>query len=118
MKLVRDNIPDIIRAEGREGEFYIAPNFEVKSRLFDKMAEELEEFAENPCLEEAADMLEVLLALVEIYGMDMQDVQRVAYKKSLTNGSFYRGLVIREPDDSDETWETAIIMRHPLKQGG
>ncbi len=117
MKLVRDNIPDIIQAEGREGEFYFAPNFEVKSRLFDKMTEELEEFGENPCLEEAADMLEVLLALVEIYDMDIEDVQRVAYKKSLTKGSFHRGLVFRESDDSDEMWETATVMRHPLKQG-
>lgn len=104
MKLVRDRIPDIIRSFNREGEFYIAPGDEFRSRLFDKLTEEIEEFIVTPSLEEAADILEVFKAIVEIHDMEMIDVCRAARDKELTNGAFDRGLVFREPEDTDDEW--------------
>ena len=63
MKLVRDKIPNIIEESGKECEYHTATYDEYKLSLYAKMQEELGEFIESPCAEEAADMYEVLRAI-------------------------------------------------------
>ena len=60
MKLVRDRIPEIIIEDGRKPIYHIADADEYKRELCKKVTEELSEFQERPCLEEAADLLEVV----------------------------------------------------------
>ena len=67
MKLVRDKIPQIIEESGRSCEYHVASHDEYKTRLYEKMREELDEFIEAPCEEEAADMYEVLQAPRDIH---------------------------------------------------
>ena len=45
MKLVRDNIPDIINSTGKECKFHYAGEEEFKTYLFEKLREELGEEA-------------------------------------------------------------------------
>ena len=66
------------------------------SRLYDKMLEEMEEFKENPCVEEAADMLEVINGLCHIYGSSMVSVIDVSTIKRFERGSFNKGIVLEE----------------------
>lgn len=95
MKLVRDKIPDIIRSSGQECRY-----FKVNSRsqhmefLREKMVEELEEFMENPCEEEAGDMLEVFFTMIKIMGISFEDVQDVSYVKKLERGGFEGGIIL------------------------
>ena len=48
MKLVRDNIPDIINSDGKDCKYHYAGEEEFKTYLFEKLREELVEFIEKP----------------------------------------------------------------------
>ena len=97
-KLVRDKIPTIIKDDGRKPVFYSADTIEHKRRLFEKMEEELQEFRDKPCVEEAADMYEVLLAIAETHRIDMYDIILMADKKRSERGGFLEGLVLETVD--------------------
>ena len=94
MKLVRDKIPQIIAASGRSPRFYIADKPEHLSLLYDKMSEEIGEFRENPCVEEAADMLEVVYGLCHIHGISVASVIATSTVKRTQRGSFDGGVVL------------------------
>ena len=83
MKLVRDFIPRIIEENGKTCEYHVASYDENKVRLYEKMREELEEFINTPCIEEAADMYEVLRAICKLHGLEMVYVEVEAADKRL-----------------------------------
>ena len=58
--------------------------------------EEVDEFIEDPCLDEAADMLEVVRTFVSINGIDFDDVMAAAHIKKCMRGSFARGVVLEK----------------------
>ncbi len=93
-KLVRDKICDIIKASGKTPISHVAVPEEYNSALLDKMIEELEEFRENPCLEEAADMYEVWLAILYRWSMAPKDVVSCANKKRKERGGFFEGHIL------------------------
>jgi predicted house-cleaning noncanonical NTP pyrophosphatase (MazG superfamily) len=92
-KLVRDRIPEIIRKNGTPCEFVAMDDTEYCKRLCDKMREELEEFSLEPSVEEAADMYEVFLAILEAWGYSLVDVIQEADWKRSERGSF-RGKIL------------------------
>ena len=61
-----------------------------------KIIEEAQEFIEDPCEEEAADMLEVLFAFAHLNGIDFEDVLDVAREKTMERGGFYKGIILQE----------------------
>tara|TARA_B100000530_G_scaffold179314_1_gene113512 strand:- start:302 stop:610 length:309 start_codon:yes stop_codon:yes gene_type:complete len=95
-KLVRDKIPEIIRASGQEAQFRVVRDQEYNSFLIEKMKEELEEFSETPNLEEAADMYEVFLTFLKNWGIELSDVRKFAQYKSRERGKFDGGIVLDE----------------------
>jgi predicted house-cleaning noncanonical NTP pyrophosphatase (MazG superfamily) len=100
MKLVRDKIPDIIKEDGKECKYHVANYDEYKSRLYEKMREELDEFINTPCYEEAADMYEVLSAICEAHDMNMVRVEMAAIDKAETRGRFQDRIVLEEVNES------------------
>ena len=96
MKLVRDKIPDIIRESGNSCEFEVVKtNREFVVWLKAKMDEEAQEFLQNPCIEEAADMYEVLISMIDLYGIEPHEVIKFAEKKRLERGSFLEGILLK-----------------------
>jgi predicted house-cleaning noncanonical NTP pyrophosphatase (MazG superfamily) len=94
MKLVRDKIPSIIIEDGRNPIYHIATSVEYKRELFRKVIEELEEFREEPCLEEAADLVEVVHTLIEAHGFGFADVVETGIRKAQLVGGFNRGIIL------------------------
>src|SRR5258708_36501265 len=88
-KLVRDRIPEIIRAEGLEPVIYTADAEEYGSRLRDKLQEEVAELiASDNDAEELADVLEVLYALAGLAGTSREQLdERRAGKAEKRRGS-------------------------------
>jgi len=93
-KLVRDKIPGIIRESGRELQAHVADSAELNTLLIEKMREELSEFSETPCLDEAADIYEVFLALLKNWKLKFSDVRNTAALKKEIRGSFEQGIVL------------------------
>ncbi len=107
MKLVRDKIIKIILEQGKncrsrwDCKYHFAEGEEYEQRLFDKMQEEMTEFMEEPCLEEAADVYEVFLSMLNHWKFDLKDVQETADKKREERGSFRVGYVLENVDKGD-----------------
>ena len=95
-KLVRDKIPEIIAADGKECDFSILDDdSEYRARLFEKMYEEVDEFQNDPSAEEAADVYEVFMSLLELYDLAMGDVWRELANKRSARGGFSRRVFLR-----------------------
>jgi predicted house-cleaning noncanonical NTP pyrophosphatase (MazG superfamily) len=95
-KLVRDRIPDIIRADGSEPIVYQADPAEYRQRLRDKLLEEVDEFlTADPAsaVEELADVLEVVYALAADLGTDRPTLEQLRQAKATERGAFADRLV-------------------------
>jgi predicted house-cleaning noncanonical NTP pyrophosphatase (MazG superfamily) len=100
VKLVRDLIPHIIEEDGKTCEYHIADYDEYKARLYEKMREELDEFIETPCYEEAADMYEVFLAICQLHNMTMFSVECASADKRKIRGGFKNKIVLEEVNEN------------------
>lgn len=90
-KLVRDLIPEIIRADGRHPVSRTLEPEEYEDALHAKLAEEaaeLRDARDGKRLEEAADVYEVLSALVAHHGFTMDEVSETAAEKRSARGGF------------------------------
>ena len=93
-KLVRDNIPDMIRAKGEDAKTRILNEEEYKLALLEKLREEVEELIESPSLEERADIAEVLQALDRVFGFDANELEATKRAKQEARGGFSRRLFL------------------------
>ena len=62
--------------------------------LFEKLEEEMKEFAEDPGVEEASDMYEVFLAILNHWSIDFSSVVNHSYYKRDERGGFNNGVVL------------------------
>ena len=92
-KLVRDRIPQIIEASGGSAEVRVLDDEEYDAALLDKLVEEVEELraaAPGDRLEEAADVYEVLLAILGRMGLDSSHLVETAEVKRQSRGGFHK----------------------------
>lgn len=80
-KLVRDKIPEIIKADGRECDTAIILGDEKYKLLEAKLQEEVNEFLEDMNLEELADVMEVLFGLADSLGYSEEELLKARVKK-------------------------------------
>ena len=90
-KLVRDNIPAMIEAEGRQPNVKELSGKKLWSALCDKLVEEHAEFLEDGDVGELGDMMEVILALAAQKGVGQGDLIELVETKRQKNGGFARG---------------------------
>jgi predicted house-cleaning noncanonical NTP pyrophosphatase (MazG superfamily) len=95
-KLVRDFIPEIIKAEGKTPIWHVETGETLLSRRKEKAREELKEFLKNPNKEELADIYTALRAICESLGMDISDIESVIGKKNKEKGAFKKGIILDE----------------------
>jgi predicted house-cleaning noncanonical NTP pyrophosphatase (MazG superfamily) len=100
VKLVRDEIPLIIEKSGKTCEYHFADYDEYKTRLYEKMREELDEFINTPCYEEAADMWEVFLSICELHELNMLRVEFAAKDKRKERGGFKDRIILETVNES------------------
>jgi len=93
-KLVRDRIPEIIEQTGKKFSTYIASEEEYKEKLHNKLLEEANEFISEPSEEELADIMEVVEALINLNGYDMEAIQRIKKDKQEKRGGFYEKIIL------------------------
>lgn len=94
-KLVRDKIPEIIRADGKECEIRVAEGKEKYDLLEKKLMEEVNEFLEDKNLEELADVMEVLFGLAREMEYSEEDLIRKRQEKKRERGGFEEGVILK-----------------------
>ena len=99
-KLVRDNIPEIIKSNGGEPHFCKLNDEEYWEYLLKKDNEELEEVRTASSLEERkqelADKLELIRAMAEFNGFTLQDIINEADIKKEKRGGFQKRLLLEK----------------------
>ena len=92
-KLVRDNIPNIIKSKGETPVTRILSEDEYKNELEKKLYEEYKEVIEasgSDRIEELADMLEIINALAKIESKTLDNVILVAEQKNEKRGALMK----------------------------
>ena len=97
-KLVRDKIPEIILASGKNFESRTIQGEELITALKLKIQEELVEFDEAHAPEELADILEVVHAIAANIGISLSDLEDIRQLKANSNGGFELGIFLIAAD--------------------
>lgn len=94
-KLVRDKIPEIIKADGKECEIEVAAKEEMEELLEKKLLEEVKEYMEDKNLEELADIMEVLFGIAHNLGYTEEELLEKREAKFEERGGFKEGIVLK-----------------------
>lgn len=99
-KLVRDNIPEIIKCNNDgEAVIRILSDEEYKKALEDKLYEEYQEVLESSGedrVEELADMLEIMISLARLEKSNLEAIIEIAKKKKVKRGGFEKKLYLEK----------------------
>ena len=99
-KLVRDNIPDMIRNNDKiEPKFHIAKdNDEFRSFALHKLVEEATEVSlaqdKIHLTEELADLKELTNSIMENFDINDEDVEKIRIEKKSKNGGFEKKYIL------------------------
>ena len=103
-KLVRDLIPQVIESTGKEFRTRILDEEEYTKELVVKLKEESEEYfaaqSSKESLEELADMLEVIRALVVVHGATWEELEVLREKKVEARGGFQEQVFLIDVHDN------------------
>ena len=95
-KLVRDRIPEIIETSGKTCVTEVLSQDAYLQALDAKLNEELAEYQQSKSLEELADLLEVMGAVVKARGFTWDDLTRVRKEKRAQRGAFDLRIFLKE----------------------
>ena len=93
-KLVRDRIPEIITDAGKDFRVRQLREDELQRFALRKLREEVQEFVENPCAEEMADIREILDFLCTRLALGDASVRAAQISKRVTRGGFDMGYLL------------------------
>lgn len=96
-KLIRDKIPQVIKANGEEYELRVMGKREFEKELKKKLVEEAKELAESKrdnLLNEMADVLELLKSMADFYKINFKLVEKKQVEKRKARGAFKKKLFL------------------------
>ena len=99
-KLVRDNIPEIIRNNNETPIIKILSNDEYLRELKSKLQEEVDEFLASNDITELADILEVVDALSTANNSSLNEVMDIKIRKAEKNGKFENKIFLIEVQEN------------------
>ena len=97
-KLVRDKIPQIIATSGKKCTTEVLTEDVYLQKLDEKLNEELSEYQESKSLEELADLLEVLDAVLKARGFTWEELERLRRRKREKRGAFDQRILLVESE--------------------
>jgi predicted house-cleaning noncanonical NTP pyrophosphatase (MazG superfamily) len=98
-KLVRDKIPQIIKADGKKLKTRILSDEEHLEELIKKLGEELKELNEARSVEELADVQEIVHAIADAIGSSKDELEKVRAKKAEARGSFKNKIFLESAEE-------------------
>ena len=114
-KLVRDRIPEIIEADGKICVCETLTDEDYIHLLDQKLNEELAEYQESKSLEELADLLEVMQAVVKARGWTLEELERVRADKAAKRGGFEKKILLKKVCTLSDYQDLALQIRNNQK---
>jgi predicted house-cleaning noncanonical NTP pyrophosphatase (MazG superfamily) len=111
-KLVRDQVPAIIAADGHQAVTRVLDQVGYEAALRAKLLEEAHEAQSAPdgqLVSELADVLEVLQALAAAHDMDREDVVSEASRKRGERGGFDQRIFLEYVDQARVGWRARAV---------
>lgn len=95
-KLVRDNIPDIIKKDGNIPITRVLSDEEYLDCLHEKLKEEVKEYLADNNIDEMCDILEVLYAIANAKGITITELNENRMGKTRKNGAFVHKIFLEK----------------------
>lgn len=95
-KLIRDNIPEIIKSKGKQPFTEILNNSDYILKLNEKLQEELDEYKKDGTVEELADLVEVVYAVLKYKNVSLEEFENIRKVKTDKRGAFDKRLLLKE----------------------
>lgn len=94
-KLVRDNIPDIIKSNGEVPIITILKDKEYINQLNKKLLEEVNEYITSGLTEELADIVEVIYGILDYNNISISEFEKIRKEKETKNGAFKKKIFLK-----------------------
>ncbi|MGH3662488.1 MAG: nucleoside triphosphate pyrophosphohydrolase [Micromonosporaceae bacterium] len=107
-KLVRDRIPELIKADGEEPKMRIASDEEYPALLRLKLLEEVQEFLDSDDPTELVDVVEVVRAIAKEKGVNATQLEKLRKRKEDERGGFNERAVLVEVLDEEQIEPEAV----------
>lgn len=98
-KLIRDKNIDIIASKGHRAVYRILDDKDYDIELDKKLVEEVNEYIADHSIEEMADILEVINAILEYRGINMEDVEKSRIEKRNSKGDFSKKIFLEHVEE-------------------
>jgi len=98
-KLVRDNIPQILKQKNISVKIHIADDKEYAKKLLEKLQEEVTEYTQTQTIEEMADIFEVITTILEQKNRTIEQVIAVQQQKRKEKGAFKERIILEETEE-------------------
>lgn len=102
-KLVRDRIPEVIESTNKKYSMRTLGSSEHEVEIKRKLLEELKEYQEatsnEEAVEELADLLELIYAVLPLHDSTMEELEKVRAAKREKRGGFDKGYYLIEVED-------------------
>ena len=98
-KLIRDKNVKIMEDKGCKVTYEILDNKRYGAELDKKLKEEVEEYLADYSVEEMADIMEVIYAILEYRGTSMEEVEQVRIKKRNRKGAFKNKIFLKDVEE-------------------
>jgi predicted house-cleaning noncanonical NTP pyrophosphatase (MazG superfamily) len=115
-KLIRDKIPQIINANGKKANVRVLGEIEYKKMLDTKLHEELNEYQqvnEKDQVEELADLVELVYAILENKGVSIKEFEMVRLNKKEERGGFKEKLFLVSVEEIEKE---KILKQYIIKE--
>lgn len=101
-KLVRNKIPDIIKADGQVATIRTLSEDEYKKALLEKLVEEAREVLESDgSIEELADVMQVLADIQQEFTIAGADIESARVSKEAKRGGFDQRIFLEQVETRD-----------------
>lgn len=98
-KLIRDNLIEIMEKKGHKVKYRILEDEEYLKELEKKLQEEVNEYLESKEIEEIADILEVIYALMECHNITKEEIEKIRIDKSDKKGAFNKKIFLIDVEE-------------------
>ncbi len=95
-KLIRDNIPVILKQKGITVKIHIADDKEFTKKLLEKLNEEVTEYTQTQTIDEMADIFEVITTILEQKKWTIEQVIAIQQQKRQQKGAFTQKIILEE----------------------
>ncbi len=98
-KLIRDNNVKLMEDKGCKVTYEILDDKRYGQELDKKLQEEVSEYLADYSVEEMADVMEVIYAMLDFRGITMEEVEKVRLNKRNFKGAFKNKIFLKDVEE-------------------